>query len=36
MKKKLRNFNKRKRSSVGYAVVTLLVLVITTLIYLNV
>lgn len=34
-KRKLRNFNPVKRSSVGYVVASLLVLVIATLIYVN-
>jgi hypothetical protein len=36
MKRKPRNFNQVKRSSVGYVVVTLFVLVMATLIYVNV
>ena len=36
MKSKLRKFNKVNRSSVGYVVVSLLVIVIATLIYMNV
>ena len=35
-KRKLRNFNPVKRSSVGYALVSLLVIVIAALIYVNV
>ena len=36
MKRKLRNFNPVKRSSVGYVLAVLTILVIATLIYVNV
>jgi hypothetical protein len=36
MKRKLRNFNQVKRSSIGYVLAVLTVLVIATLIYVNV